>query len=157
MKRRHILGALAGLSAVALLPPRVHADEYAGPAEVLDAVDRREAEVDARLQGIAAQLSSAQPFAASVLADHRRFRRVRASLRRRLRLSPAAPIVPPAAQARSLEGLREAQQALVHAHAEGLPALGDAEAVDILAHHMVDGSRHLTVIELWIEVEGERG
>ena len=156
MKRRLFLGSLAGFSAVALCPPRVHADEYAGAADVFDAIDQREAEVDARLHSIAAALSSAQPFASAVRADHQRFRRVRASLRRRLRLSVAAAPAAPAGVDRSLEALREAQQALVHAHAEGLSALGNAEAVDVLAHHMVAGSRHLTVIDLWIEMEGER-
>lgn len=156
MRRRRFLATLAGLSAVALVPSRARADEYAGPADVFDAIDRREAEVDARLRHIAAALASAQPFVSSVLAEHQRFRRVRASLRRRLRLAPKAAIVPPATVDRSLEALREAQQALVHAHAEGLVALGHAEAVDILAHHMVTGARHLTVIELWIEMEGER-
>jgi hypothetical protein len=57
----------------------------------------------------------------------------------------------------SLVALREAQQQLVHAHAEGLPALGDAGAVAVLARHMVDASRHLTVIDLWIEAEELRG
>ncbi len=45
----------------------------------------------------------------------------------------------------------------MHAHAEGLPALGDAGAVAVLARHMVDASRHLTVIDLWIEAEDVRG
>jgi hypothetical protein len=66
----------------------------------------------------------------------------------------------PAATAPStvdLAALREAQQALVHAHAEGMPALGDRFAVDVLTHHMVDLSRHLTVIDLWIETETQSG
>jgi hypothetical protein len=139
-----------------LFAPRVRADEYAGPAEVFDAIDRSEADVDARLRSIAVSLPSAQPFVSSVLADHDRFRRVRNDLRRRLRLPPSTLAAAPAVSDRSLEALRAAQQALVHAHAEGLSALGRAEAVDVLAHHMVDGARHLTVIELWIEMETGR-
>jgi hypothetical protein len=41
----------------------------------------------------------------------------------------------------------------VHAHAEGLPALRDRAAVDLLARHMVDVAAQLTVIDLWIEAE----
>jgi hypothetical protein len=52
-----------------------------------------------------------------------------------------------------LRALRDAHQNLVHAHAEGLPALGDRAAVDLLARHMVDVAAQLTVIDLWIEAE----
>lgn len=41
----------------------------------------------------------------------------------------------------------------MHAHAEGLPALRDRAAVDLLARHMVDLAGQLTVIDLWIERE----
>jgi hypothetical protein len=156
VSRRLFLGTLAALSATALLPRRVDADDYALPVEVFDAIDRLEAGVDARLRSIAAALPSAETFAAAVFADHERFRRVRAGLRRRLRVPAGAVPAPPAEPDRSLEALRTAQEALVHAHAEGLPALGDSHAVDVLAHHMVEGSRHLTVIDLWIEMEAAR-
>jgi hypothetical protein len=53
----------------------------------------------------------------------------------------------------SLAPLREVQQALVHAHAEGLPALGDPFVVDRLARHMVELARHLAVIDLWRDAE----
>ena len=46
---------------------------------------------------------------------------------------------------------------LVYAHAEGLPALGDPRAVHVLAGHLVATARHLTVIDLWIESEENRG
>jgi hypothetical protein len=55
-----------------------------------------------------------------------------------------------------LAGLRAAAQDLVHAHAEGLPALRDARAVDLLARHMVDEARHLAVVDLWVEAEANR-
>jgi hypothetical protein len=131
--------------------------DYATASEVLDAIDRREADVDARLAEIARVVAGAGAFARSVAADHARRRAERMKLRRRLKLAAARPPAPPTTPDLSLAGLREAQQQLVHAHAEGLPALGDAGAVDLLARHMVDGSRHLTVIDLWIEAEELRG
>ena len=157
MSRRLFLGSLGALWAASLLPWRVDAEDYALPGDVFDAIDRLEAVVDGRLRDIAKGLPAAQPFVASVLTDHERFRRVRRGLRRRLHLPEGAPPASAPAAERSLESLRTAQEALVHAHAEGLPALGDASAVDVLAHHMVEGSRHLTVIDLWIEMEASRG
>ena len=73
----------------------------------------------------------------------------------RLRLPAASPSAPGAVSA-SLDALRSAQQELVHAHAEGLPALDDAPTVRVLAGHLVEASRRLTVIDLWIELEAER-
>jgi hypothetical protein len=157
VRRRRFLASLAGVSAAAVLSVRVRADDYAWPVEVLDAIDRLEADVDARLRSLAAGLPAASPFAQAVLADHERHRHARASLRRRSGLPvPATPVVVGEAP-RALDSLRSAQVALVHAHAEGLPALGDPGAVDLLARHMVEGSRHLTVIDLWIEMEENRG
>jgi len=131
--------------------------DYATAWEVLDAIDRREADVDARLAAIARVVAGADTFARSVAADHGRHRTERERLRRRLKLPVSSPPAAPSKPDVSLAGLRDAQQELVHAHAEGLPALGDAGAVDLLAHHMVDGARHLTVIDLWIEAEELRG
>jgi len=131
--------------------------DYASAAEVLDAIDRREADVAGRLAAIARAVSGVQTFAGSVGADQARHRSERDKLRRRLKLTASVP-PPPAAKADlSLAALREAQQQLVHAHAEGLPALGDVGAVDLLARHMVDAARHLTVIDLWLEAEELRG
>lgn len=147
--------ALAPLGAVAL-PSRLGATEYATAAEALGAVDRLEADVAARLAAIAKAVPAARPFTASVLADHERHRAARARVRRRLGLPPgsAGPAKP--ADPTSLGGLRAAQESLVYAHAEGLPALGDPLAVDTLARNLVDLSRHLTVIDLWIEAESAR-
>ena len=131
--------------------------DYATAAEVLDAIDRREADVAGRLAAIARAVGGVQAFAGSVGADQARHRAERDKLRRRLRLAASAPPSPPAKADLALTGLREAQQQLVHAHAEGLPALGDAGAVDLLARHMVDEARHLTVIDLWLEAEETRG
>ena len=109
------------------------------------------------LAAIARAVAGAGTFARSVAADHVRHRTERERLRRRLKLPVSSPPAAPSKPHVSLAGLREAQQELVHVHAEGLPALGDAGAVDLLAHHMVDGARHLTVIDLWIEAEELRG
>jgi 2-methylisocitrate lyase-like PEP mutase family enzyme len=124
---------------------------------VLDTIDRREVEVAARLDAIARAIAGAQAFADSVASDHARHRADRDKLRRRLKLPiSSAPAAAPKPDL-SLAALREAQQELVHAHAEGLPALNDAGAVAVLARHMVDASRQLTVIDLWIEAEELRG
>lgn len=151
--RRTVLKALA---AVALVAPRAGAArDYATAAEVLDEIDRLAVEVDARLAALAAAVPGAGAFAASVAAVHAAHRRDRDGLRRRLGLAPAPAAVPSRAGT-DLAELRTAVQDLVHAHAEGLPALGDARAVDVLARHMVDGARHLTVVDLWLEAEAAR-
>jgi hypothetical protein len=156
-RRRFLRGAAASPLALLARPTAAGATDYATASDVLDAIDRLEAGVDGRLAAIARAVAGADTFARSVTADHARRRAERERLRRRLRLAPSTPPVPSSEPDVSLAGLREAQQQLVHAHAEGLPALGDAGAVDRLARHMVDGSRHLTVIDLWIEAEEERG
>ena len=156
--RRAILrGLVAGTLAFLAWPRRSDATDYAGPEQVLDTVDRLEAGVGARLRAIAARLVSARPFVSSLLADHERHRAVRARLRRRLRLPASAPAREASGADAALDGLRASQEALVYAHAEGLPALGDASAVAAMARNMVDLSRHLTVIDLWIEGEASRG
>jgi hypothetical protein len=133
------------------------ATEYASATEALDAVDQLEAEVEARLRALGETVPAARAFVSSALLDHERHRAQRAQLRRRLKLPPARGERPQPSQPRSLAPLRAAQEALVYAHAEGLPALGDSPAVDMMAGHMVDLSRHLTVIDLWIEAEASRG
>lgn len=126
--------------------------DYARAAGVFLAIERLEADVAARLEALARERSSAAAFVASVAADRARRRRERARLARRLRVTMEAVAQPPASSA-DLRGLRESQQALVHVHAEGLPALGDALVVDALARHMVALAAQLTVIDLWIEAE----
>jgi hypothetical protein len=124
---------------------------------VFDAVDELEAEVLARLRAVVLAVPACSSFAASLARDYERHRRERDALRRRLRLPAAAAPKPATGPEASLAGLREALQGLVAAHAEGLPALRDARSVDVMARHMVDLSRHLTVVELWIELEDARG
>jgi hypothetical protein len=156
MSRRAFLrsGALAPLPLVGL--EEAGAADYANAKEALDAIDRLEVDVEMRLQAIAAALPGARPFVASVLADQRGQRAERARVRRRLGLAAPSPPRPPSTE-RDLASLRAAQEALVYAHAEGLPALGDAWAVDVLARHLVSTARQLTVIDLWIEAEEARG
>ena len=141
----------------AALAPLAAATEYASPNEVFAAIDALEAAVESRLRALAAALLSARAFAQSLLRDHARHRGGRASLRQRLKLPVASVSTAATADDVSLEALRVAVEALVYAHAEGLPAVGDAFAVDQLAHDMVDLSRHLTLVQLWIEQEQNRG
>jgi len=147
---------MAGLP-VLLAPRPAEAQEPGSAAEVLDAIDEQEADVARRLRALSEAVPAARAFAGSLLADQERHREERRSIRRRLGLPPGA--APPAegSDLRSLGALRSAQEALVHAHAEGLPALGDSWAVDRLARHMVELARHLAVIDLWIEAEESRG
>jgi hypothetical protein len=137
--------------------------DYTSAADAFAAMDAVQAEVASRLRALAAATPSARAFTASLLADLERHAATRSALRQRLGLgaalsaAAAASAADAAADPPSLEGLRAAQEKLVYAHAEGLPAIGDASAVDALAHDMVDLSRHLTVTTLWIEAEAERG
>jgi hypothetical protein len=151
--RRALLKAALLTPLAALCARAGLARDYSSAAEVFDAIDGLEAEVAARLRALQRSVPSSRAFVASATADHARHRAARAAFRRRLGLTPAAAPSGGAPMAPDLEGLRAAQEALVYAHAEGLPAVGDPFVVDALAHHMVDLSRHLTVTQLWIETE----
>ena len=151
-------GVLKGLAALAYLagPVGALARDYSGPAEVFEEIDRLEGDVMARLLAIARVLPATLPFVRAVEAVHARHRQDRTRLRERLRLPPLAGGRPGAVD-RDLKALRDVQQDLVHAHAEGLPALGDQAAVEVLAGHLVTLASQLTVIDLWIEDEDARG
>jgi hypothetical protein len=158
LNRRTLLRALLGVpGAAAALVPAAEATEYASALQVFAAVDRLESEVALRLRALAEVSPGSKPYALSVLADHERERKERNRLRRRLGWPASREARPEVERVTSLEALRAAQEALVHAHAEGLPALGDAFAVDVMAGHMVELSRHLAVTDLWIEGEASRG
>jgi hypothetical protein len=131
--------------------------DYGSAAEVFAAIEAGEAAVAQRLQALERALPSGRPFAASVRRDHERHRATRARLRARLGLPAGAPVPAHGADLLSLAALREAQQSLVHVHAEGLPAIDDALVIDALARNLVDLARHLAVIDLWIEAEESRG
>jgi hypothetical protein len=151
--RRGPLRLIALTPLAACLPAaRAEATDYASPLEALDAIDALEADVAARLAAIGAEVPAARAFVESLSRDHARHREDRRRIRRRLGLGmPSGP--GPGSEDADLAGLRAAQEALVYAHAEGLPALADPSAVDTLARHMVELSRHLTVIDLWLEGE----
>jgi hypothetical protein len=139
------------MAAAALSVRPAEPRDYASAAEVLDEIDRRSAEVASSLGAIAGATPGARGLADSLRADLARHGAERDAIRRRLRLAPGhRPAAEPPATA--LDALRERQQELVHAHAEGLPALDDEAAVRALAAHMVDLSRHLTVVDLWIDL-----
>lgn len=157
MNRRALLGTLLGAPGAATLASTAGATEYATALEVFTAVDLFEGEVDLRLRALAEASPGAKAFSLSALADHERARQARARLRHRLALPPSSAPRPTASGLTSLDALRAAQEALVHAHAEGLPALGDPFSVDVLAGHLVELSRQLTVTLLWIESEASRG
>lgn len=151
--RRALLKGMA-LAPLAALGARAgEAKDYGSAREVFDAIDGLESDVAARLRGLRVALAAAGPFAASVLADHARHQAARARFRRRLGLPASSGATPSAPAEPDLEGLRAAQEALVYAHAEGLPAIADPFVVGALARHMVDLSRHLTVTQLWIETQ----
>jgi hypothetical protein len=156
--RRRALRAIAAAPlALAAAPPRAEATDYGSAEDVFSTVDRLEADVAGRLRRLPRVVPVAGAFAESLLADHRRHAEDRGRLRRRLGLPPAAAVAEASPATVDLSALREAQQALVHAHAVGMPAIGDRFAVDVLTHHLVDLSRHLAVMDLWIETEAQRG
>jgi hypothetical protein len=156
VKRRAVLRGLA-VAPVALAAPGVHATDYASAGEVFAAIDALEAEVGQRLRALSEAMAAARPLATSLLRDHERQRADRGKLRARLGLPPGGAVRAQASDLLSLAALRRSQEALVHAHAEGLPAIGDRIAIDRLARHMVELSRHLAVIALWIDAEETRG
>ena len=149
--RRSVLKTMIAAPLVAIVA-RADARDYTSAGEVFAEIDRLEAELDARLSSLATRFPAAASLARSVRADHERHRRVRAGLRRRLGVAQAPPAPAPTATA-SVDAMRAIAQDLVHAHAEGLPALRDAEAVDTLARNMVDDARHLAVLQMWMETE----
>lgn len=156
VRRRTLIRAMAA-APLGLAEGGLGAAEYASPGEVLPLIDALEAEVGERVRALSEAMPGARAFASSLRRDHERLRRERERLRGRLGLPPGEPVRPRGTDPPSLEALRASQQALVHAHAEGLPALGDPQAVDRLARHLVEVSRHLAVIDLWIDAEESRG
>lgn len=154
--RRRFLKTLGLAPAAWLLRPGdAAAKDYASPGEVFDEIDRLEADVLLRLEAIRRAVLTSSPFVLAVQADSKRRKRERSRLRESLRLPPPHTVAAPLVDT-DLRALREAQQALVYAHAEGLPALGDSAAVEVLAAHLVTLSGQLTVIDLWIEAEETR-
>jgi hypothetical protein len=156
-RRRLLEGSLLLPVGLALWPQAAGGTDYASAGEALAAIDGAEAEVVLRLRRLEAEVGVAQAFARSLLRDHEAHRRERAGVRRELGLGPPSAEASPPEDALDLAALREAQEKLTYAHAEALPALGEASAVRGLARHLVDQSRHLTLLGLWIQAEEDRG
>lgn len=154
--RREALGALAAILALSGAR-RAGAADYASAQEALAAIEGFERDVDACLRRLQRSIPGARRMCESFARDRERHRTRRARVRSRLGLAPAgaAPDVPEAPQA-PLAMVREAQSALVYAHAEALPTLQDGISVGLLMGDMVDLARQLTVIDLWIEAEEAR-
>jgi hypothetical protein len=140
------------MAPLAALATRADGRDFTSAAEALAEIDRLEADLDARMSALSA---AAGPLARSMGADHERHRVGRAALRRRLglRASAAAAPAPAGSVPRTIAALTALAQELVHAYAEGLPALRDAAAVAALAPDMVDDARHLAVLQMWAETE----
>ena len=155
--RRALLKAAALAPLVVLRPKEAAATDYASAGEALAAIDALEAEVVERLRSLEESVSSARAFAASLKRDHEKHGRERDRLRTRLGLGPRSAPKASLDDPLDLQALKAAQEKLTYAHAEALPALVDAPAVHVLARHLVDLSRHLTLVGLWIEAEEQRG
>lgn len=156
VSRRAVLGASLGAAMGAFAPPARGAD-YATADEALTAIEGFEADVDRLLLRLERIVPASQAMIASFRRDRARQHSHRERIRRRLGLPRSQAAAASAAPSAPLPALREAQSALVYAHAEALPALGDAIAVSLLLADLVDVARHLTVIDLWIETEASRG
>jgi len=152
--RRGALRALCVIPAWAVASGAEAAEYGSGPG-VFAAIEALSQALEARVLALAGAFPPSSAWVASLRADLARHRRERVTLAAARRWPPTRP--PDAAAAgdpRSLARLREALNELMLAHAEGLPALGDSDLVQHLAEHMVDLSRHLTIVDLWIEAEG---
>jgi hypothetical protein len=159
VSRRTLLRALAlaPAAAAALIPSQAFGTDYGSAAEVFTVIDQLEAEILARLQALGQSVAPARPLVDSLARDLARHQRERARLRARLRLGPPSSSRIETPDRLGLEPLRAAQEKLVYAHAEGLPVIGDAPSVDTLARHLVDLSRHLAILGLWLESEAGLG
>jgi hypothetical protein len=155
LSRRGLLGAAAALIAVGGAR-RAHAADYTSAIEALSAVEGFEAEVERYWLRLHRIVPGSRPMLESFGRDRERHRAHRARVRRRLGLGPSASPAASEAPAAPLAAVREAQSALVYAHAEALPTLNDAVSVGLLIGDMVDLARHLTLVDLWIEAEATR-
>jgi hypothetical protein len=157
ISRRGLLGTSLGTLASLALPRSARGTDYASADEALAAIEGLEADVERFFLRLQRTLPRARAMIASFGRDRERHRRDRARVRRRLGLPWSETAAASEAAEASLQALRDAQSALVYAHAEALPAIGDAVGVGLLLGDLVDLARHLTVIDLWIETEAARG
>lgn len=157
LSRRRALGLGAATLLVGVVSRPAAAADYTSAAEALDAIEGFEVEVARHFLRLRRTVPAARVMIDSFRRDHERHRRHRERVRRRLGLALSAAAAASEAAASPLDAVREAQAALVYAHAEGLPAVGDQVSVGLLLGDLVDLARHLTVIDLWIEAEAARG
>lgn len=156
LSRRDLLRGAAALVALAGGQP-AGAAEYASAADALAAIAGFETDVDRYLLRLHRTVPTARRMIDSFRRDRARHQADRARVARRLGLAHAASVAASEAATAPLDAVREAQAALVYAHAEALPTLGGAPAVGILMGNMIDLARHLTLLDLWIEAEAARG
>jgi hypothetical protein len=135
----------------------VAAAEPASADAALGAVESFAGAVAVRLHALAERRPAARAFARSLLREQEAHRAERDGVRRLLGLPPPAQgALPSPADPFDLEALRAAQEKLTYALAEAIPLLGRPSVVRTLARQMVAASRHLTLVNLWIEAEERR-
>lgn len=156
VSRRQLLAALALLACSHA--GRARAAEYASAKDALEAIEGFEVVVDRYLLRLHRMVPASRAMIESFRRDRERHRSHRERVRRRLGLGYAAIAAASGeAPAAPLDVVREAQSALVYAHAETLPTLDDSVSVGLLMSDMADLARQLTLIDLWIEAEAARG
>ena len=119
-------------------------------------MNARSAIVEALLEQLRKDSVPFRKGASQVLADLRRCRQNRIAIHHLLGILPGAT-ESPKPPATGLRALRAGIQDLVYAHAEGIPVLGNSQAVTMLVPDLLDVARHLAVVDLWIEGEGKNG
>jgi hypothetical protein len=126
--------------------------------ELFHQLHRLSAEVVDRLAAVGRAQADARPLAESLTRDLQRHAAERRELGRKRGLVSHVATAAGTIDS-SLAGLRAAQEALMLAHADGLPALRAGRDVKLLAGHMADVARHLTITDLWIAgpAETDRG
>jgi hypothetical protein len=152
VNRRSLLAAMAAAPVLAIART-ASARDYKDAAEVAAAIEALAAAADARLAALAGAYAPAGPFVRSARADLARHAAERARLplgALSTRAEPPGGVDDP----RSLPRLRTALEELMHAHAEGLPALKHRASVQRLGEHMSDLSRLVTIVDLWITAAG---
>jgi hypothetical protein len=111
-------------------------------------IGRLAADVRGRLEALGEGPPAVRALARSLAGDLRRHAAERERLSRRLLPAPVAEPMARRADA-DLDALHQAQEALMLAYADGLTVLPDGGAVRVMAGHMADVSRHLTIVDLW--------
>ncbi|HET7293663.1 MAG TPA: hypothetical protein VFM88_14660 [Vicinamibacteria bacterium] len=157
VSRRAALRSALGALALGAYPARARAADYATAKDALEAIEGFEAGVERFYLRLDRTTPASRLMIASFRRDRHRHRAHRDRIRRRLGVPRPEAAAASESASGALPDLREALSSLVYAHAEALPALGDPVAVSLLLADLVDLARHLTVVDLWIEAEADRG